>query len=140
MPVAYPSIQDQKGWLRIRITGNAVAAGLVGAVANPEGVPIMILDGHIHIITASTAASTFNIGIGAVATADYNNLVSAWPANGGADTWWGVVTKSATEIAETTPGGQAWAAANFLTVTSAAQASTGFVGDLYLRYIRGETA
>ena len=30
MPVAYPAIQDQKGWLRIRITGIAAAAGTLG--------------------------------------------------------------------------------------------------------------
>lgn len=140
MTVAIATLVDQSAWLRIRILGNAVAAGIVGSVANPEGVEVHIYDGFLHIITASVAASTYNIGIGASAVADYNTLVSAFPVNGGADTVWGVITKVATEVAATTPGGILWPAAQFITVTSAAQASTGLVMDLYLKYIRLQTA
>ena len=140
MTVAYPTLQDQKGWLRIRVNGIAAAAGIVGSVPNPEGVPIFIVDGHIHLITASALAVTVNIGIGASSIADYSDIVAAWPGNGAADTWWGVITKSATEVAEVSPGGLAWPAASFLTVTTAAQASPLMVFDLYLQYIRPETA
>lgn len=140
MAVTYPDLQCQKGWLRIRITGIAAAAGAVGGVANPEGVPVFITRAKIHLITPSAAAATFNIGIGADQTADYSDLVSAWPANGGANTWWEVLTSVASEAALTTPSGLAWTAANFLTVTSAAAACPAFVGDLYVEYIRHETA
>jgi hypothetical protein len=139
MTVALATLVDQSGWMRVRILGNATAAGLVGQIANPEGVEVQIFDGFFHVITASVAASTYDIGIGATG-ADNSNLVSAVPVNVGADTVWGVITKVATEIAATTPGGILWPAASFLTVTSAAAASTGLVMDLYLRYIRLQTA
>jgi len=99
-------------------------------------VDVYIIDGYLHIETASTAASTFNVGVGTSAVADYSNLLSAMPMNGAADSFWGVITRVATETAATTPGGQVWLAANFLTVTSAAQASTGLTASLYLQYIR----
>jgi len=140
MAVTYPTLEDQKGWLRIRITGIAAAAGSAGGVANPEGVPIFITAAKIHLITPAAAAATANIGVGASVVGDYSDLVAGWPMNGGADTWWEVLTGVASEAALTTPSGLAWSAANFLTVTTAAAASPAFVGDLYLQYVRNEVA
>ena len=52
-------------------------------------------------------------------------------------TVWTVVGKDiASEAAATTPKGLLWPATSYLTITSAAQASTGLLASLYLRYIR----
>jgi hypothetical protein len=135
MTVAISSDDAQYGWLKIDIVGNATAAGLVGQVANPEGALLHIYDGFLYIEEGAHAASTFNIGIGA-SGADANDLMSAFAMNQTDGTVWGVVTKVASEAAATTPGGLLWAATNFLTITSAAQVSTGLLASLYLRYIR----
>ena len=137
MTVAISTDAAQSGWLKIRIVGNATAAGIVGSVANPEGVPLQIVRGVIYFTTGSTAASTYNIGIGASAVGDYNDLMSAFAMNAAATTVWQVVGQDlASEAAATTPKGLLWPAASYLTMTSAAAASTGLVADLFLQYVR----
>lgn len=136
MTVAISTDAEKTGWLKIDIVGNATAAGIVGSVANPEGKLLHIYDGFLYVKTGATAASTYNIGIGALA-ADSSDLVSALAVNATADTVWKVVGGDlASEGAATTPKGLLWSATNYLNVTSAAQASTGLTASLYLRYIR----
>jgi hypothetical protein len=136
MTVAISTENPQSGWLKIRILGNAVAAGLVGEVANPEGQLLQICEGYLHIITPSTAASTFNFGVAATGV-DNADLMSAYAMNAAANTVAKVVgTDLASEGAATTPRGLLWPATSFLTITSAANASTDLVADLYIRYIR----
>lgn len=137
MTVAISTDAAQSGWLKIHILGNATAAGLVGQVLNPEGVLLQITDGYLYVTTASTAASTFNIGIAATGV-DNSDLVSALDMNAttAGTVWWVVEKNAASEAAATTPDGLLWPATSYLTVTSAAQVSTGLVCDLFLKYIR----
>lgn len=135
MTVAISTDAAQSGYLKIRIVGNATAAGLVGQVLNPEGVKLQVVEGWLHIITGSTAASTFNVGFGATGV-DNNALLSAFGMNQADDTTWTVVARAAAEAAATTQSGTYWGASEYLTVTSAAQASTGLTADLFLKYVR----
>lgn len=136
MTVTISTDDAQAGWLKVHLVGNATAAGLVGQIANPEGVLLHIYEAFMYTTTAALAASTFNIGIGATG-ADSNTLVSAVNMSAAAGTMIKVVgTDLASEGAAVTPRGVLWPAASFLTVTSAAQVSTGLVADLYLHYIR----
>lgn len=137
MTVAMDTGIGQAGWMKVKIVGNATAAGIVGSVPNPEGVLLQLTDGFIYVKTGSVAASTYNIGIGASAVADYSDLMSAFAVNATDGTVWKVVgTDLASEAAATTPKGLLWPAASYLTVTSAAQASTGLEAYLFLQYIR----
>ena len=136
MTVAISTDSAQTGWLKIHILGNATAAGAVGEVYNPEGVLLQITEAFLYISTASTAASTFNIGIGATGS-DSSDLMSAFAMNQTAGTvWWVIEQNAASEAAATTPDGLLWAATSYLTMTSAAYASTGLVADLFVKYIR----
>ena len=136
MTVAVSTDAAQTGYLKIHILGNATAAGAVGEVLNPEGVLLQITDAFLYISTASTAAATFNIGIGATG-ADASDIMSAFAMNQTAGTvWWGIEKNAASEAAATTPDGLLWAATSYLTVTSAAYASTDLVADLFVKYIR----
>jgi len=140
MTVALSSEAPQSGYLKVRLVGNAVAAGLVGQVLNPEGVQLQIVEGWLHVITGALAASTFNVGIGATGV-DNAALLSAFLMNQAANTVWTVVARAAAEAAATgTQSGVIWPADEYLTVTSAAQVSTGLVADLYLKYIRLSTS
>lgn len=137
MTVAISTDAAQTGWLKIHIVGNATAAGLVGQVYNPEGVLLQIVRGVLYIEEGAHAASTFNIGITATSGADASDLMSAFGMNQTDGTVWQVVGQDlASEGAATTPKGLLWAATSYLTITSAAQVSTGLLADLYLQYIR----
>ncbi len=63
--------------------------------------------------------------------------MSAMPMNKTALTVWQVVDKDTASEAElVSPGGLAWPADEYLTVTSAAQVSTGLKAVLLLKYLR----
>lgn len=136
MTVAISEDLAQSGWLKIDIVGNATAVGLVGQVLNPEGVLLHICEGLLYIEEGAHAASTFNIGVGATGV-DANTLMSAFAMNQTDGTVWKVVGSDlASESAATTPKGLLWPATEYITITSAAQASTGLLASLYIRYIR----
>jgi len=136
MTVALDQEYAQSDFLKINLVGNAVAAGLVGQVLNPEGQALFIIEGYLYFEVASTLTSTFNIGVGAE-DADASDLMSAMAMDKTAGTVWQVVDKdTASEAQLASPGGLAWAADAYLTVTSAAQVSTGLKAVLLLKYLR----
>lgn len=136
MPVTISADAAKTGFLKVHLVGDATVAGLLGQVANPEGVLLQIVEGWIYFVTQSAAANTMNVGIAATGV-DNAQLLSAFPGNSATGTCWTVVTRAAAEAAATgTQSGALWPAADFLTVTNAANASTGMVADLYLKYIR----
>ena len=136
MTVAKTS-DPQTGWFKLDILGNDTAVGLVGEVLNPEGALLHIYDAFLYVETVSTLASTFNIGIAATGV-DNAHLASAFNMlTCGAGTVWTIIgTDIASEAAATTPKGKLWPATEYLTITSAAQASTDLVAFLFVKYIR----
>ena len=137
MTVTIVEDAPQSGWLKIKLLGNATAAGLVGEVLNPEGVLLQIVDGLLYFEAVSTLASTFNIGVDATGV-DAATIVSAFNMNTAVA---GTVHKAlgtdlASEAAATTPKGLLWPATEYITVTSAAQVSTGLIAYLFIRYLR----
>jgi len=136
MTVAIDQEYAQAGFLKINLVGNATAAGAVGEVLNPEGQALHIIEGYLYIEVASTLASTFNIGIGATG-ADASDLASAILMNQTAGKVFRIIgTDLASEGDMTTPRGVDWGAAEYLTVTSAAQVSTGLKACLLIKYLR----
>jgi hypothetical protein len=139
MTVEISELAAQSGWLRIDIVGNATAAGLVGEVLNPEGALLHLYDGILYLEESAHAASTFNIGVAATGVDD-DDIMSAFDVGTPVD---GTVHKAlgtdlASEATATTPKGLLWPADEYLTITSAAQVSTGLLASLFLRYIRIE--
>ena len=136
MTVAIDQEYGQAGYLKINLVGNATAAGAVGEVLNPEGQALHIIEGYLYIEVASTLASTFNIGIGATGS-DSSDLASAILMNQTAGKVFRIIgTDLASEGDMTTPRGVDWSATEYLTVTSAAQVSTGLKACLLLKYLR----
>jgi hypothetical protein len=127
----------QTGWLKIHITGDTTAvAHAYGSILNPEGVLLHIYEAFLYRSAASAAAATLDLGINATIDTDDTDLCSALAINAT-----GMVkivgTDLASEGAATTPRGQLWPAGSYLVCyEAAAQASTLFVGDLYVHYIR----
>jgi len=136
MPVTIEDTGAQAGLLRVHIVGDATVAGLLGQVANPEGVDLLVTEGWAHFNAGAAAAATQNWGFAATGV-DANDLVAAFAVNPAADTDWTIVARGNSEAAATGAQNAArWGAAEFLTVTNAAAASTGQDCFLYLRYIR----
>ena len=136
MTVVRSTDDAQSGWLKLDIVGNAVAAGLVGQLLNPEGVLLQIVDAILYIEEEAHAASTFNIGVAATGV-DNSDIVSAFDMNATDGTVHKAIgTDLASEGAATTPKGLLWPADEYLTITSAAQVSTGLLASLFVRYIR----
>lgn len=137
MTVAISTDAASSGFLKVHIVGDANAVGLLGEVANPEGVPLYIVKGFLHFTAAATNAAVLLCGIAATGVSD-NTLLATLAFNQVADTVWQVVGMDrASEAAATTPWGVLWPAASFLTVTnSVAAATTTLICDLYLEYIR----
>ena len=136
MTVALDQEYAQAGFLKINLVGNAVAAGAVGEVLNPEGQDLHIIEGYLYIEVASTLASTFNVGIGATGS-DSSDLLSAILMNQTAGKVFRIIgTDLASEGDMTTPRGVDWSSDEYLTVTSAAQVSTGLKACILLKYLR----
>ena len=136
MTVIHNVDNPQSGFMQIDIAGNATAAGLVGQVLNPEGQDLHIIEGYLYIEVASTLASTFNFGIGAE-DADTSDLMSAILMDQAAGKVFRVIgTDLASEGDMTTPKGVNWDSDEYLTITSAAQVSTGLKACLLLKYLR----
>lgn len=110
------------------ISGTAVHAAVVGQ-ANPFGADVDIVATQLRITTASTGASTLDIGIGATATTNNDGQIDG--ASGAA-----AITLSSVKNAGTNGGsGQTWTTGTFLTVKEASGDATGLVGILTVFYI-----
>ena len=134
MTVALNTTESRDGFMVIDIVGWATAAGNLGYIANPEGVPLAILRAYWYVATPAAAAATLSIGIGTVGAAS-TDLLNALEMNQTAGTLWNCVDLDiASKAAWTTPA--LWAADTYLNFTTAAQISTAFRGKLLVEYVR----
>jgi len=123
-----------RGFMTIDIVGWATAAGCMGSIENPEGVPLAILRAYWYVATPAAAAATLSIGVGTLAAAS-SDVLSALEMNQTAGTLWNCVDLDiASKAAWTTPA--LWAADTYLNFTTAAQISTAFRGKLLVEYVR----
>ena len=120
------------GCLEIPLTGNALfAGGEIAAVANPEGVPLIITDVKIYVDTPSTGAANINVGLAADAVSSDTDMISALAINGAIT---GKAYHGMTALAAKGEA-QVWGTTQYLTATGSAS-SAGFAGRLFVSYIR----
>ena len=120
------------GTFAIPLTGALLfAGGEIASVANPEGKLLTFVDVKLYVGTASTGAANINVGIAANGTTSASNLISALAINGSiaGKTYHGMTALAAKGEQFT------WGLTQFLTATGSAD-STGFVGTLFISYIR----
>lgn len=117
------------GTLNIALADTGVAAGDIASVANPEGVPVHITRCILYLTTASTGASTLDIGVGSGASTSYDNLIDgvSGAAAGAFD--------NLKDAGSNGKGGQLWAAANYVTASEASGDTTGLEGYLCIEYV-----
>jgi len=131
------SINKQgKGALAIDITGVASTDnGGQGALANPEGVSIIILRSSLYIRAKSTGAANLGIGIAADAITKATDILNDLAMGGVAagEVYNGHVMQNGAKTAITAPA--VWTTDKFLTLTGSATLA-GLDCTLYLEYIR----
>lgn len=116
------------GYFRIELDDTGAAAGDLAAVLNPEGVELVIEYAALNITTASTGASTIDMGIAANATTSNDTLIDG--RSGATAGWFDNI-----EHAGTNGGtGVRWGASQYLTASEASGDTTGLVGEIVLRF------
>jgi len=119
------------GYIEIPLTGALLfAGGEVAAVANPEGVPLIITDVKIYVDTPSTGAANLSAGLAANATTSDTDLINALAVNGAIT---GVAYHGMTALAAK-GAAQVWGTTQYLTATGSAS-TVGFAGRLFVRYV-----
>jgi len=136
MPVTINPTPDQRGRFVVRLTGgaSAAAAGL-GAVANPEEVPLLILRTQLYIETPSAGAANLSVGMAANATSSATDIINALAVSCAiAGRAYNGNTIQATANAEITVP-LVWTTSRFLTFTGSAT-TVGLVAHLIVEYVR----
>lgn len=128
------TVTDQRGWLKIVLTGAASTdnAGL-GALANPEGVLLGITRVFAYFRTGSTGAANLDVGVTTVAAkaSDVCSAMDVIQATVGGK----LIHLPAVQVAETENPTAKWAANTYLTFTGSAS-TAGLDADVYVEYIR----
>lgn len=117
---------------KLNIPVQSALSGVFASLGNPAGVDLLVTRAYIRVTTASTGASTVDIGIHASsASTNADNLLDG-------------ISLAATGIfdsANDTDNGsngvakpQVWAAAGYINVGEASGDVAGFAGDLYVEY------
>ena len=124
------------GMMVLDLTGSATETNL-GDFANPEGVPLAILDCIIYVTSPGLATCDLHVGVGAAATGvAQNQLFDNFDVGAAADLAYRGVTFAVTQVAMTTP--PIWSEALFLTFFTDTAFSTGFTAKVYVNYLRLE--
>jgi hypothetical protein len=122
------------GMLELDITGSATTHDL-GNFLNPEGVTLFIEAAYIYITTAGLASCDLHVGVGAASTGvGQADLFADFGIDGTAGTLWKGAQLAVTQVAATTPA--LWHATDYLTFYTDTAYSTGFVGKIFVRYLR----
>lgn len=105
--------------------------GGCAAIANPEGVDLIITDLILDITTKATAACTLDAGVASGATTSADNLIDGVDANAAV-----VVANNVKHAGTNGLGCKKWGASEYLTVSEKTGAIAGLVGNGYVKYIR----
>jgi len=120
------------GYFELDLTGVASTdGGAIGAVLNPEGVPLIISDVKLYVDTPSTGNANLSVGTAADGATSSTNLINALAVNGAIT---GKAYHGMTALAAKGEG-VVWGTAQYLTATGSAS-TAGFNGRLYIQYIR----
>lgn len=120
------------GYVAIPLVGVVAATGgAIGALLNPEGVPLIVTDVKLYVATPSTGGSNLTAGIAANGTTDDSDLINALAINGAIT---GKAYHGMTALAAKGEA-QVWGATEYITATGSAD-SSGFAGTLFVSYIR----
>ena len=117
------------GALRVTLTAAGTTAGDVASIANPEGAAVIITRAILNITTASTGASTLDVGVAANATTSADNLIDG-RSGATAGTFDNIEDGGTNGLAT-----KVWGASEYVTVSEASGDVTGIAGELLIQYV-----
>lgn len=124
-----------RGWFSIDFVGvAATTGGAIASVQNPEGIALIVVDAILYVATNSTGAANLTIGLGASATADYNDMLTALAMAAAAGKIYTAIARSASTSTEITAPG-VWGATEYLNITGSAT-TVGLTGTIFVQYLR----
>jgi hypothetical protein len=119
-------VSKQLGAYRAEL-GDGDAAGGILAVANPEGVDLIVTDLILNVNNVATGACTVDGGIAANATTSSDNLIDGQDVHAAA----GVFAEKAGNAKRAV----LWGASQYLTISMATGAAADLEGYAYIKYI-----
>jgi hypothetical protein len=121
---------DQGGF-RIQLADTGSAAADLASVLNPTGEAVIITKCIVNLTTASTGASTIDVGIGASASTLYDNLIDGLS---------GATAGAYADLGTNGKRAKLWPAAEYLTASEASGDTTGLVGELIVQWVSRTSA
>jgi hypothetical protein len=135
MGASLTSNNTGRGLMAINLTGvTGTGNGGIGAVLNPEGVDVLITRCFLYVGTASTGAANLSCGVGATATTPTSDIISALAVNGVTGNYYNGQAQQVTAKTQVSAPAT-WSASKYIVFTGSAD-TTGFVGTLFVEYVR----
>ena len=124
-----------KGWFSIDFVGvAATTGGAIAAVLSPEGADILVVDAILYFRASSTGSANITVGLGASATTEYTDMMTATAANSAAGKFYTARAVSASAQTQITAPG-VWLSTEYLTITGSAT-TVGMTGTIWVEYLR----
>jgi len=115
-----------QGAFRIQLANTGAAAADMASVLNPTGEAVIVTMACLNITTASTGASTIDVGIGSSASTLYDNLI-----DGQSGATLGAFGEKGTNGRLV----RLWPANEYITVSEASGDVAGLAGELIVEFI-----
>lgn len=126
---------EGKGWMSIAFTGaTSTSDGGLGALANPEGVTLIITRSLLYVSANSDGAANLEVGVGATSTTNATDIIGTLAMGAAAGKIYNGSTIQTTAKTEITAP-VLWTSSKYLTFTGSAD-TTGLAGTLYVEYLR----
>lgn len=123
--MATSGVYDQ-GCFRIQLGNAGAAAADMASVLNPTGEAVIITKCIVNITTASTGASTIDVGIGSSASTLYDNLIDGLS---------GATAGAYADLGTNGKRAKLWPAAEYLTASEASGDVAGLAGELLVFWV-----
>lgn len=127
------NLEFQNGSARVALAAGGTSAGDIAAVANPEGVTLIIERAYLLTTAPSSGAATVDIGVAANATTSADNLIDGLSIASAAGLFSNLKDAGSNGKAD-----QLWTSTQFVTVSEATGDVTGATGWLIIDYRRAD--
>lgn len=116
----------EQGGFRIALANTGAAAADMASVLNPTGEAVIVTKCIVNITTASTGASTIDVGIGSSASTSYDNLIDGLS---------GATAGAYADLGTNGKRAKLWPAAEYLTASEASGDVAGLAGELIVQWV-----
>lgn len=121
---------EQVGMYKVALAALETAGGVL-ALANPEGVPLIIKRLILDVTTKATGACTVDAGIAANGTTLNDTLLDGLDVGTAAGVFDNIEHQGTNGVSA-----KRWGTTEYLTISKASGNAAGLVGNAYIEYVR----